>query len=80
MSHWEALGQSSSWQTPAYVFDALGESFDLDVAAPRNGGLHVPARAQLWKDSLELPWSGYVWMNPPFGGRNGLVPWLAAVQ
>jgi hypothetical protein len=27
--------------------------------------------------SLGTPWEGFVWMNPPFGGRNALVPWLA---
>lgn len=26
--------------------------------------------------SLHRQWSGFVWMNAPFGGRNGLVPWL----
>ena len=24
-----------------------------------------------------MPWIGFVWMNPPFGPRNGIVPWLA---
>jgi hypothetical protein len=28
-------------------------------------------------DGLTNPWFGFVWMNPPFGGRNGLEPWLA---
>lgn len=26
--------------------------------------------------SLVMQWYGFVWMNPPFGERNGLVPWL----
>jgi len=33
MSHWEAAGKSSEWYTPKYIFDALGCTFDLDVAA-----------------------------------------------
>lgn len=77
MSTWEpTLGASDEWYTPAFVFDALGETFDLDVAAPPQGGPHVPAKAWHSDDSLERPWWGFVWMNPPFGGRNGLVPWL----
>jgi hypothetical protein len=75
LSAWEAAGQSDEWYTPKYIFDALGCEFDTDVAAPVGGPRHVPCRS--WKftgpDGL---WPGFVWMNPPFGGRNGLVPWL----
>jgi hypothetical protein len=28
-------------------------------------------------ESLTREWFGFVWMNPPFGKRNGIVPWLA---
>lgn len=76
MSHWESEGQSNDWYTPKYIFDALGCVFDLDVAAPVNGPLHVPCLAHLSERSLDAEWSGFIWMNPPFGGRNGLIPWL----
>ena len=79
MSAWEpCIGETDEWFTPSYIFDALGEIFDLDVSAPPNGGPHVPAQAWFTKrdDGLTAPWRGIVWMNPPFGGRNGLVPWL----
>lgn len=78
MSAWESMGQSDDWYTPKYIFDALACDFDLDVAAPINGAPHVPAKSwhALPQDSLALPWYGFVWMNPPFGGRNGMVPWL----
>lgn len=77
MSVWEpCLGASDEWYTPAYIFDALGETFDLDAAAPPQGGPHVPAKSWHCQHSLQLPWYGFVWLNPPFGGRNGLVPWL----
>ena len=34
MGVWESPGKSDEWYTPAYIFDALGAVFDLDVAAP----------------------------------------------
>lgn len=76
MSHWETEGKSDDWYTPAYIFDALDCGFDVDVAAPENGPLHVPCDSWIWRDSLDEEWRGFVWMNPPFGGRNGLTPWL----
>lgn len=76
MSHWENLGKSDDWWTPKYIFDALGCRFDLDVAAPLRGPLHVPCDTWHYDCSLQKPWHGFVWMNPPFGGRNGLEPWL----
>ena len=75
--HEQCVGASDEWYTPAGIFDVLGVQFDLDVASP---GPHitpwVPARRFITEDSLERPWHGFVWMNPPFGARNGLVPWL----
>ena len=78
MGYWDSPGQSDEWYTPKYVFDALGVSFDLDVAAPslHAGGTNVPARKFICSHSLEKEWGGFVWMNPPFGGRNGIIPWL----
>lgn len=75
MSHWEETGASDEWYTPKYIFDALGCRFDLDVASPPRQ-THVPCSARLTSQALEADWHGFVWMNPPFGGRNGLVPWL----
>jgi hypothetical protein len=68
---------NDDWYTPPEVFDALGLVFDLDPCSP--GALHwAPARKVYVKedDGLSQPWSGVVFMNPPFGGRNGHVPWL----
>lgn len=75
MSHWEKPGMSNDWYTPKYIFDALECRFDLDVAGPANP-TNVPADSVISKNSLETPWTGFVWMNPPFGSRNGLQPWL----
>ncbi len=74
MSH-EAVGKSDEWYTPDYVFQGLGVTFDMDVAPARFGTSYVPRSVDL-VDGLVDEWRGFVWMNPPFGGRNGLVPWL----
>jgi len=75
--HEQCVGATDEWYTPPYVFEALGCRFDLDVAHP---GLPraawVPADDLLTTGALERPWEGFVWMNPPFGARNGIVPWL----
>lgn len=75
--HEQCVGATDEWYTPPHVFDALGCAFDIDVASP---GMDVtwwiPATVFYTSDSLTTDWKGFVWMNPPFGGRNGLVPWL----
>lgn len=77
MSAWEASGKSDEWYTPKYIFDAMGDvMFDLDVAAPVEGPRYVPCREWISADSLAQQWRGFIWMNPPYGGRNALVLWL----
>lgn len=77
MSAWEGPGGSDDWYTPANVFAALGCCFDLDVAAPVNGPLHVPTSRWFSSNSLSQQWSGFVWMNAPFGGCKDKAVWLA---
>ncbi len=77
MSAWEDTGKSDEWYTPKYIFDSLGCVFSADVAAPVNRiYCHVPAKEFITEASLNCQWGGFVWCNPPFGGRNGIVPWL----
>lgn len=78
MSAWEATGATDEWYTPPHVFKALGERFDTDVAAPMAGPPHVPCDTWYYDCSLVRDWriAGFVWMNPPFGKRNAIVPWL----
>jgi hypothetical protein len=77
MSAWETEGQSDEWHTPAYIFEALGVRFDVDVAAPKEGPRHVPANRWIFKgQETSWSWDGFCWMNAPFGKRNGLMPWL----
>lgn len=75
--HEQSVGATDEWYTPPHVFHALGCSFDLDVASPGQSGTPwIPASAFIQERSLAEVWSGFVWMNPPFGGRNAIVPWL----
>jgi len=76
MAAYETAGKSDEWFTPRYIFDALGERFDLDVAAPADGPRHVPATRWYSQDSLYLPWRGFIWMNPPFGHQRHKRAWL----
>lgn len=76
MAAYEEAGKTDEWFTPRYIFDALGECFDIDVACPADGPRHVPARTWFSSDALSLPWHGFVWMNPPFGHQNAKRAWL----
>ena len=63
---------SDMWETPQDFFDALNSEFHftLDVCAtPENAKcekFYTPAQ-----DGLKHPWSGRVWMNPPYGREIG---------
>lgn len=54
--------------TPPVVFDALGVTFDLDVASPPGGVPWIPAARYYTAadDGLAQSWNGLVWCNPPF--------------
>jgi DNA N-6-adenine-methyltransferase (Dam) len=77
--HEPGIGLSDDWHTPREIFAALGLRFDLDPCAPTNRAYYwVPANRIYTKDDdgLRQSWHGLVFMNPPFGGRRGHVPWL----
>jgi len=59
---------SDDYWTPKFIFDAIGLTFDLDVACPPEGPAHTPCRAYYTQadDGLNSPWNGLVWMNPPY--------------
>lgn len=60
--------------TPAWIFDALDLTFDLDVASPP-WATHVPATHVFTKadNGLAQTWFGRVWMNPPYSQAT---PWV----
>ncbi len=72
-----SIGESNEWYTPPEIFKNLDCEFDLDPCSP--GKKHwVPAKKIFTKqhDGLSKNWAGFVFMNPPFGGRNGHIPWI----
>jgi hypothetical protein len=76
-THEQCLGATDEWYTPPHVFRALGCAFDMDVSSPgKEITPWIRAVEFITSGSLEREWRGFIWMNPPFGGRNGLVPWL----
>jgi UDP-N-acetylglucosamine 2-epimerase len=55
LNQYHDLPQPNEHYTPKWVFDALGLTFDLDVAAPyQNKGSHVPALSYLTKEIPKL--------------------------
>jgi len=76
--HEACIGASDDWYTPPEIFKALGLTFDLDPCSP-GAGHWVPAINIMTKedDGLSRDWYGLVFMNPPFGGRHGHLPWLS---
>lgn len=71
----QQLAGSDDYYTPRWVFDSMRLRFDVDVAAPPGGGPHVPADRFLTveDDGLAQPWTGRVWMNPPYSQPT---PWV----
>lgn len=55
--------------TPAWLFEAMGVRFDVDVAAPFGGVPYIPVDRMFTKteDGLAQDWAGLsVWCNPPY--------------
>ena len=59
---------SDDYHTPAWVFDELNITFDLDPCSPGQNLSNVPATHAftIADDGLNQPWHGNVFMNPPF--------------
>ena len=66
---------SDDYYTPAWVFERMGITFDLDVCAPHGGTPWIPAARHftMQDDGLLQPWGGCVWMNPPYSKAT---PWV----
>src|ERR1700755_2258276 len=74
--HEQSVGRSDEWYTPPHVFEAMGCLFDLDPCSAPAAPSNQWCVTYWFGAGLDSRWTGFVWMNPPFGGRNGIVPWL----
>lgn len=73
-SHQSARSGTDVWLTPPDILAKLGgpESFDLDPCAPLNRPWDMAKNHYtLDDDGLIKPWSGRVWLNPPYA--NGII-------
>jgi hypothetical protein len=74
-NHYCRIDESSTtpeWYTPPYIFEALGCRFDLDPASPGADIVPwIPADRCYTRqdDGLRQPWTGFCWVNPPYGRR-----------
>jgi hypothetical protein len=60
--------------TPAWVFEQLGLTFDLDVASsPLETNVPALKKYTQEDDGLSQTWHGRVWMNPPYSNPT---PWV----
>jgi len=60
-------GRSEDWITPRNIIEDLGP-FDLDPCACEPQPWPTARTMWTWKDNgLGKPWSGRVWLNPPYG-------------
>ena len=77
---------TDDWYTPPWIFEDMGVTFDVDVAAPVGGVPWIPAIEYYSPDDdgLSQEWNGFVWCNPPYSApfawcdkwaahRNGII-------
>ncbi|RME35806.1 MAG: adenine methyltransferase [Deltaproteobacteria bacterium] len=79
-THDSVKNKTVDWWTPKWVFDELGLRFDLDPSAPLGGVPWIPVDRvySIEDDGLLQPWSGRVWLNPPYGKHTA--KWLAKMH
>lgn len=75
-SHHATVGVTDVWLTPPGIIEAIGLEYELDPATIPGGVPWIPAArtVSLPDDGLAVPWSGRVWLNPPYGKHTGT--WL----
>lgn len=75
-AHQSAAMVTDTWLTPPHVIQALGV-FDLDPCAAPEPRPWPTAQVHLTRedDGLTSPWTGRVWLNPPYSREA--TRWLA---
>lgn len=73
-SHQATSSVTDEWITPREIIDQLGP-FDLDPCSPGDRRPWDTAARHLAidDDGLTAPWSGRVWLNPPY---SDAAPWM----
>jgi len=73
-SHQSSKMMKDEWLTPPEITEALGP-FDLDPCSPINRPWDTArCHYNIVNNGLLLPWTGKVWLNPPYGNETG--KWL----
>ena len=66
---------NDEWLTPPEIIKALGD-FDLDPCSPINRPWDTAKKHYTIEDNgLMQPWTGRVWLNPPYGRET--FDWMA---
>lgn len=79
--HESSHNESKEWYTPPQIFEALGLTFDMDVASPGHDAVPwIPAILHLtiFENGLTSAWHGMVWCNPPYG--TDTPAWIARMS
>lgn len=76
-SHQSHDAETHTWLTPPHIIEALGP-FDLDPCAAPEPRPWPTARVHWNRDdnSLNREWTGRVWLNPPYGPKAQIAPWM----
>lgn len=71
---------SVDWYTPKWIFDELGEHFDLDPCQPEEKISWIPCTKHysIIDNGLVQEWKGFVWLNPPYGRYTN--DWLSKMH
>lgn len=79
-SHQSHDAITHTWLTPPFIIEALGP-FDLDpCACPLPRPWSTASTHWTREDNaLGRAWRGRVWLNPPYGSKATIAPWMRRV-